>query len=137
MAGTLSDYTKNMLRTGLFRTGAFVKPGGLYAALFTATPADAGGGTEVAGGAYVRVQVGPSDAAWSAHATAGRTQNVAAIAWPTPPSANWGAVGWMAFFDASSAGNMIMWGPLATPRVVNLGDPAPSFPADTCDYQWD
>lgn len=136
MAGNLSDYTKNNMRTGLFRTGAFVKPSALYLALFTAAPTDAGGGTEVTGGSYARVQVGPSDAAWSAHATPGRTQNVSAVTFPTP-TANWGTVTHMAFFDASTAGNMIVWQQLTTQRVVNNGDPAPVFNATSLDFQWD
>ena len=84
MAGNLSDYLKNELRKHVFRTGSFTKPATVYVALYTAAPSDAGGGAEVTGGSYARVQVGPSDAAWSAHATAGRTQNVSAVTFPTP-----------------------------------------------------
>lgn len=46
-----SDYLEAELRKHLFRTGSFVKPTVLAVALFTVSPADAGGGTEVAGGA--------------------------------------------------------------------------------------
>lgn len=136
MAGNLSDYLKNQLRMHVFRTGSFTKPTTLYVALFTAPPTDAGGGTEVTGGSYARVQVGPLDAAWSAHATAGRTQNVSAVTFPTP-SANWGTVTHVAFFDAITAGNMLAWQQLTTSRVVNNGDPAPVFNATALDFQWD
>lgn len=135
MAGNLSDYTKNMLRTGFFRTGAFVKPAGLYKAFFTAAPTDAGGGTEVVGGSYGRVQVGPLDAVWSAHATPGRTQNVSAVTFPAP-TANWGTATHSAYFDAAVAGNMLWWNQLATARVVNNGDPAPVFAPGTIDFTW-
>ena len=136
MAGNLSDYTKNELRKHVFRTGSFTKPAALYLGLFTAAPTDAGGGTEVVGGSYARVQVGPSDAAWSAHATAGRTQNSASVTFPVP-SAAWGTVTHAAWFDAATGGNMIAWQQLVTSRVVNNGDPAPSFNAAALDFQWD
>lgn len=136
MAGNLSNYLKNQLRTHVFRTGSFAKPATLYVALFTVAPTDAGGGTEVAGGAYARVQVGPADASWSAHATDGRTQNVAVVTFPVP-SANWGTVTHMAIFDALAAGNMLAWQQLVTARVVNNGDPAPAFNATALDFQWD
>ena len=136
MAGNLSDYLKNEARKHVFRTGSFTKPTTLYLALFTVAPTDAGGGTEVTGGSYARVQVGPSDAAWSAHATAGRTQNVGTVTLAVP-SANWGTITHVAFFDALTVGNMLMWQQLVTSRVVNLGDPAPTFNATALDFQWD
>lgn len=136
MAGNLSNFLKNELRKHVFRTGSYTKPTTIYIALYTAAPTDAGGGTEVSGGAYARVQVGPSDATWSAHATDGRTQNVGAVTFPTP-TANWGTVTHVGIFDASSAGNLLAWNALNTSRVVNNGDPAPVFNATALDFQWD
>jgi len=136
MAGNLSDYLKNELRKHVFRTGSFTKPTTLYVALYTAAPSDSGGGTEVSGGSYARVQVGPSDAAWSAHATAGRTQNLSAVTFPAP-TANWGTATHVGLHDASTGGNLLTWAPLVTARVVNNGDPAPAFNATALDFQWD
>lgn len=129
----MSDYLENNLVLHLFRTGSFTKPGALWVALYTATPSDAGGGTEVSGGTYARVQCGPSDATWNATSgTDGHTDNVAAITFPTP-TANWGVVGWFGIFDNSSGGNLLFWGALTTPKTINNGDPAPYFAAGALD----
>lgn len=136
MAGNLSDYLKNELRKHVFRTGSFTKPTGIWLALYTTLPTDAGGGVEVSGGSYARQQIGPSDAAWTAHATPGRTQNAAAVTFPAP-TGNWGTVVGLVYFDANAAGNMLIWTPLVSSRVVNNLDPAPSFNASSLDHQWD
>ena len=136
MAGSLSNYLKNELRKHVFRTGSFTKPTTLYMALFTTATTDAGGGTEVTGGSYARVQVGPSDAAWTAHATDGRTQNASTVTFATP-TATWGTITHTAFFDAITGGNMLFHQPLTTSRTVNNGDPAPAFNANAVDFQWD
>jgi hypothetical protein len=127
----MSDYLEGELRKHVFRTGSFTKPSALYVALFTAAPNDAGGGTEVSGGSYARVQRDPADANWTgASATNGLTDNAAAITFPTP-SANWGTVTHWGIFDASSGGNLLFHGALAVAKTINNGDPAPSFPANT------
>ena len=129
----MSDYLENELIKHLFRTGSFTKPTALEVALFTVTPSDAGGGTEVSGGSYARVNVPPLDANWAATSgTDGHTDNVADIVFPTP-TANWGQVVAFAIFDAHTAGNMLFWGALTTPKTINNGDPAPKFAAGALD----
>lgn len=87
----------------------------------------------MSGGAYARVAVAPADANWSApDATGGLTDNVAAIAFPTP-TANWGQVTHFAIFDRPTGGNQLIWGALTTPKTINNGDPAPSFPIGALD----
>lgn len=128
-----SDYLEVSLRTHIFRTGSWTKPTVLAVALFTATPSDSGGGTEVTGGSYARVNVPPLDANWTAvSATDGATDNAAAITFPTP-SANWGTVVAFGIFDATSAGNLLVWGPIAPSKTINNGDPAPSFAIGALD----
>lgn len=123
----MSDYLEVELRRHLFRTGSFTKPSVLAVGLFTAAPTDAGGGTEVSGGSYARVSVNPADANWSApDATGGVTANVSAVTFPAP-TANWGTVTHFAIFDATTAGNMLVYGALTASRVINNGDAAPSF----------
>jgi hypothetical protein len=131
-----SDYLENALIDHVFRTAAFAKPAALYVALFTATPTDAGGGTEVTGGAYARVSVPPGDATWTATqggatgastGTGGTTQNAAVIRFPAP-TADWGTVTHLGIFDAVTAGRLLVWGPLSTPRPILSGESAPLFP---------
>lgn len=123
----MSDYLEAEIRKHIFRTGSFTKPSALYVALFTAAPNDAGGGTEVSGGSYARVQRDPADANWTAASgTNGLTDNAAAITFPAP-TADWGQVTHFGIFDASSSGNLLFHGAITTPKTVNNGDPAPAF----------
>lgn len=129
----MSDFLEVEIRKHIFRTGSYTKPTVLAVGLFTAAPSDAGGGTEVTGGSYARVQRDPLDANWTAaSATDGLTDNAAALTFPTP-SANWGTVTHFGIFDATSAGNLLIWGALTNPKTINNGDPAPSFPTGTLD----
>ena len=129
----MTDYLEGQLRAHMFRTASFTKPTILGIGLFTAAPSDAGGGTEVTGGAYARVNVPPLDANWTAaSATDGVTDNAADITFPTP-SANWGTITHFAVFDNTTGGNMLIWGPLTVSKTVNNGDPAPKFVAGSLD----
>ena len=117
-----SDYLEDNIVKHLFRTGSFTKPTVLAVALFTAAPSDSGGGTEVSGGSYARVSVNPLDANWAATSgTNGQTSNVAAINFGTA-SASWGTITHFAIFDATSGGNMLVWGALTASKTVGSGD---------------
>ena len=110
-------------------------PANWYISLHTATTTDAGGGTEVSGGAYARVAVAASTAQWTASSAGnGTTSNVNAITFPAA-TANWGTVVDFAIWDASSAGNMWFHGPLTTSRTINSGDTF-SFGANALTIVW-
>lgn len=123
----MTDYLEAEIRKHIFRTGSFTKPTALYIALYTAAPGEAGGGTEVTGGSYARVQRDPLDANWTAASTTdGKTDNAADITFPAP-TANWGTVTHFAILDAASGGNMLFYGALTVAKTVNNGDAAPKF----------
>lgn len=131
-----SDYLENLLIDHLFRTRTFAKPTALYYGLLTAAPTDAGGGTEVAGGAYARVNLAPLDTNYAAtqggtsgnsSGAGGTTSNAVAITFPAP-TANWGTVTHFGIYDAASGGNLLIWDVLTAPRTILNGDPAPAFP---------
>jgi len=133
-----SDYLENKLVDHLFRTGTFAKPAGVFVALFTAAPTDAGGGTEVAGGGYARVNLAPLDTNWKAtqggvsgasSGAGGLTSNAVAVLFPAP-SAPWGTVTHFGLFDAATGGNLLIWDVLTAARTILGGDPAPSFAVD-------
>lgn len=128
-----SDYLEGQIRAHIFRTASFTKPTVLAVALYTVTPTDAGGGTEVTGGSYARVSRNPLDANWTAaSSTDGLTDNAAAITFPTP-TANWGTIVAFGIFDATTAGNLLVWGPITPNKTVNNGDPAPEFAIGALD----
>ena len=141
----MTDFFENKLVDGYFRTSAYTRPTVLGIALFTAAPGEAGGGTEVSGGAYARVDLPPLDTNWNAtqggttgdsSGSGGLTDNAVVITFPAP-SANWGVVSHMAIFDATSAGNMLIHSVLAASKTINNGDPAPTFPAGDLDITFD
>jgi hypothetical protein len=138
-----ADYLENILVDHIFRTRTYTKPTALWVALFTAAPSDSGGGTEVVGGSYVRVNLPPSDTNWAAtqggtsgnsSGSGGQTSNAVAITYPAP-TANWGTVTHFGIFDASSGGNLIVWDALTASKTINSGDAAPSFAAGALQIQ--
>lgn len=117
----MSDYLEAQVLNVIFRTQVAWKPAAIYFALFTAAPSDSGGGTEVTGGSYARTQVTQADANWNAPTTGGLTDNVNAITFPTA-TASWGTVTHVGIFDASTAGNLLFHGALASSKVVDTDD---------------
>jgi hypothetical protein len=64
-----------------------------------------------------------------ASGTGGNVTNAVAITFPAP-TANWGnGHALRAILDASSSGNLLIWGALNASKTVNSGDAAPSFAA--------
>lgn len=93
-------------------------PSNIYIALFTAAPTDAGGGTEVTGGAYARQQF------VLANPSGGKpVGNTAQVVFPEA-TANWGNVTHAAIMDAGTGGNMLAWSALDAPKTVNTGQRA-------------
>lgn len=155
MAG-MSDFMENKIIDWLLRgqaigiTGASAAAGtgptSVYIGLLTAVPSDTGGGTEVTGGSYTRYTLASSLANWAGTQSAGSTvassgsggvtSNNAALAFPAP-TANWGSIGWFGIYDASTAGNLLVWGALAVAKTVNNGDAAPQFNAAALTLTFD
>jgi hypothetical protein len=144
LVGTaLSNFWENELIDHLFRARSYTAPTDIYFALYTAAPGETGGGTEVSGGSYARVQVatgfanfegtGGETTATDSAGTGGGTQNRNAITFPAP-TANWGVASHFAGLSASSVGDFFFYGALTTPKTINNGDPAPSFAAGDFDF---
>jgi hypothetical protein len=139
----LTNFWENEFIDHFFRGRSYTVPTDYYIALFTAAPGETGGGTEVAGGSYARVQVATGFANWEgtngettnvdSAGTGGNTQNRNTITYAAP-TGNWGSISHMAAMDALTSGNMCFYGALATPKTVNNGDPAPSFGAGALDF---
>lgn len=134
-----TNYLENKLIDQIFRGRAYTFPTSLWLALFTVSPSDAGGGTEVSGGDYERFEL-PCDfstfkstqgttADEDSSGTGGMTSNAIVIEYPTP-SANWGTIVAIGIFDADTDGNMLFWGPLNASKTVNLGQLGPGFAED-------
>lgn len=102
-----------------------------FLALFTAAPTDAGGGTEVTGGSYARkALVGLLSAASGTAKT-----NALAVAF-AQATALWGTATHFGVYDALTVGNLIIWGPITTPKSFDNGDTA-TIPIGDLDFTLD
>jgi len=124
----MSDYLESALGDHLLRASTFSKPSTIYVALFTASPGDGNTGTEVSGGSYARVQVSQLNNQWNV--SNGVYTNNNDITFPTA-TANWGTITSFGLFDASSGGNLIVWGVLQAEKIINSGDATAKFSAGT------
>lgn len=116
MAG-FSDYGENFALDAVFGSGTIAT---LYLALFTAAPTDAGGGTEVSGGSYARKSITNNTANFPA--ASGGTKYLHVAQTFATPTASWGTVTHFGFYDAASAGNLIIYGALTQSQTISSGN---------------
>ncbi len=104
-----------------------------WISLHTASPTDTGTGTEVSGGSYARTQItnttGPTYSFPAGSGTGGAVTNNATITFPTA-TGSWGTVTHWAIWDASTAGNMLVWGAL-TSSIAPVNGNVVSFDTST------
>jgi hypothetical protein len=110
-AGSFSDYAELEVLDHVFGGADYTRPATLYFALFSAAPSDAGGGTELTGNNYSRTAITNNATNFPA-AAAGSKSNGTQINGPIFSGTTATVVAW-GLFDASSAGNLIVWGDLA------------------------
>ena len=124
----MSDYLEDKLRGYIFRGSAFTQPTHLYVGLWTSTLTDASTGAtagevSTSGTAYARFDA-VCGTTWSTEGGGtGKTDNTVEFVFPTA-TASWGTVTDVAILDSASvgAGNILLFGLLATSKTVGLGD---------------
>lgn len=141
----MSDYLENRIIDWLFRGQTFSPPAGLHVGLLTAAPSDSGGGTEVSGNGYARVNLSPSLTNWAGTQAAGSTvastgntgttSNNSAINFPTP-TGSWGTVTHFGIYDAATAGNLLFFAAVTIPKSIAQNDVV-SFAAGALTVQID
>ena len=145
-ATALTDYAENKVVDALLRGQALSAPSNWFIGLDNVVCGDAAAtGTEVSGSNYSRVTVTASLTAWAGTQSAGSTSassgsngttsNNAIVSFPTP-SATWGTVVSVRWWDAASGGNAWICTPLTTSKVINSGDTV-TFPASSLTFQVD
>ena len=111
---SFSNTFETTVLTWVFTTSSATRPTEWHIALYTASPSDPGGGTEVTGGGYTRQAV--------TFTVSGNTaSNTAAIEWPVA-TAGYGTVTDVGVFDAASGGNLIAYAALTTSKAIDTGD---------------
>ncbi len=110
-----SNYLENKLLEHVLKNTAYTSPTTVYLGLFTVAPGEAGGGTEVTGGSYIRKAI------TFGAASGGSISNSADVDFGTA-TADWGNIVAGAIFDAASAGNMLYYGVPVAEKLVSNGD---------------
>ena len=118
MAGNLTTYLENALLAHSTGEASYTKPTNTYLALFTVAPTDSGGGTEVSGGNYARIQL-----SWGTP-SGGEIANNSALRFPATGTATspFGTIVALGIFDASTTGNLLWYGDLSATVTINTGD---------------
>jgi hypothetical protein len=117
--GAATRYTQQKVLDHLVGKTSWTMPTA-YVGLFTSAPTETGGGTEVSGNAYARVQTSGSTWAAATSATPSVSTTAATISFPTA-SGSWGTISHWALFDALTSGNMLYYGSFTTPRAIASG----------------
>jgi hypothetical protein len=110
----MSNYLENALLNAILRNTSYTSPTTVYVALFTSDPTDEGTGTEVSGGSYTRKAItfgAPSNGVSSNNALVEFDQS----------TTSWGTITHMGLYDASTSGNLLVYGALTTSKVIDLG----------------
>ena len=126
--GSFSNFLENEILDHILLTGSYT-PANLYIGLYTSTPDDTGGGTEVSGNNYSRVQ----HESWDV-SSSGASENTSDITFPTA-NGNWGTIIAFGIFDASTGGNLLVWGAVPSQEVVDTNTPV--FAAGALDITLD
>ena len=112
-----ANYLENKILDHIFDDPAFTPPANVFIALYTATPNDAGGGTEATFGSYARQSTGAAD--WNA-ASGGSKTNANIITFPESTSGS-ETITHFGLFDAASGGNLLAYGALTAGQLVTSG----------------
>lgn len=112
----MTDYLEGKIYDAVFKNTTYTAGATVYLALHTSSPTDVGNVGELAvANGYAR-----EACAMGAH-TGGSGTNSGTITF-TASGANWGSITYFSIWDASSAGNCLMWSIMDTARSVDDGD---------------
>jgi hypothetical protein len=119
-----SDFTENLALNYLLTTDSNTRPTEWYLALFTNTSGNAATNLEagtltdeisISGTAYAREAIAFNTATTGTSSSDGTVTFDAA-------TANWGTITHVAVMDASTAGNVLFYGAVTTPKTIETGD---------------
>lgn len=122
----LSDHAEDLLLKWLLTDASATRPTAWYLALYSAAPNDAGGGTELSGSGYSRQEID--------FGTDGKS-NVADVVF-TASGGDWAEATHVGIFDASTSGNLILYGAMTAAKQLDDGDTL-TFAAGDIDVSLD
>ena len=115
-----SDYLEQKVLETVLNNVAFPTWTNSYVALYTVATNDAGGGTEVSGVNYARVDCGAFTSMTGI--TDGQTENSAEIAFAQAGAGGWGLLVGIGIWDAETGGNLLYHGTLGTDKQIDEND---------------
>jgi len=124
VASYVTDYGQDYIAGMIF--GVNTKPTSYWLALCTQVPSRSTDGTtlsEPTGSNYARLQLTNNATVFGAP-SGGVVSNVAGINFPVVATADWPVIYAYALCDASTAGNVYLYGTLRVPRAVPIGHQA-------------
>jgi hypothetical protein len=109
-----TSYTDNKLIDHLLGSGTYTKPASKYVALYVGDPMGSGTEVSTSGTAYSR-QSG------SFTISGGTATNSANIEY-SAATTSWGTINYVAIYDASTGGNMLVSAALTSAKTIGSGD---------------
>lgn len=117
VTGAISNYLAHKMLDHMLKTTSYTPASAKYFGVSTANPGDSGSGlAEPSGNNYARSQCDT----WEA-AAGGATTNTDSIEFATA-SGSWGTITHVAMFDASTSGNLLLYGSITPSQAVASGD---------------
>jgi len=116
----LSNWMADTMLNQAFRGVDYTWPDTVYLALYTTDPTKADTGTEVSGNGYARQEIPFS--APELDAGQRTIMNDEEIQFPVATGGNWGAITHVGIRTAATGGQLMMSGPLQSPRTINAGE---------------
>ena len=117
----LSSYAERKILDHLFKNTSYTSPNA-YVGAFTSDPTDSASGTECSGSGYARVRIDDKMSSSTTGADTSSKTNSSAITFSAASGGAWGTVTHIGIFDASSSGNLLAHGALATSKTISDGD---------------
>ena len=111
---SFTNHLETEILDHVFGGNAYTAPSTLYLGLYTATPSDTGGGTELSGSGYARQAMAMS--------VSGNTASNSAVEEFATATGSWGTVTHVGVFDASTSGNLLAYGALSASKAIATGD---------------
>jgi hypothetical protein len=111
---SFTNFLETEILDHVFAGNAYSAPSNVYLGLYTATPNDAGGGTELSGSGYARQTMAMS--------VSGNTATNSAAEEFATATGSWGTVTHVGVFDAATSGNLLAYGALSASKAIATGD---------------
>ena len=131
-----SQYLSQKLLDHFTGVASYTAPTTVYLALFSVTPSEVGGGTEGTGASLARKSITAGGTNWNTATAASPSlsDNKTIIQFAAASATLSGGANQVAWglFDDPSAGNLLFFGQLTTPKPVMVGD-SPNVPIGDLD----